>query len=190
MECPACRTANPERAAFCKSCGQRLAAAPVKAAASSGRAGGGGYAGFWLRLVAFGVDAVVAYGLLVLSGLAMRFAYSMVLARVSFDAAGEGLGRFTTTYETARNVAWAAILWLYLALPEALASQGSLGKRLVKVRVTDRKGERVSVVRATFRNLLKPLSSLCCMAGYLMAGVTARRQALHDLLSGCLVLRR
>ena len=43
-------------------------------------------------------------------------------------------------------------------------------------------------VRAFFRNVGKQISSFLLL-GYLLAGFTARKQALHDILAGCLVVR-
>lgn len=40
------------------------------------------------------------------------------------------------------------------------------------------------------RNLAKYLSNLTMGIGHLMCGFTIKKQALHDLLAGCLVLRR
>jgi uncharacterized RDD family membrane protein YckC len=36
----------------------------------------------------------------------------------------------------------------------------------------------------------RKISELTFLVGYLLAGFTERKQALHDLIAGCLVLRR
>jgi uncharacterized RDD family membrane protein YckC len=48
----------------------------------------------------------------------------------------------------------------------------------------------VTFARAAWRNAAKLISSLTFLVGYLVAGVTEKKQALHDILAGCLVLRR
>jgi uncharacterized RDD family membrane protein YckC len=56
--------------------------------------------------------------------------------------------------------------------------------------VTDLNGNRISFGRATGRYFGKFISSLTLMIGYMMAGWTRRKQALHDIMAECLVLRR
>ena len=43
---------------------------------------------------------------------------------------------------------------------------------------------------ATLRHLGKLISGLIFYVGFVLAGFTPRRQALHDLLAGCLVVKR
>ncbi len=83
-------------------------------------------------------------------------------------------------------VAW----WLYYALMESSSLQGTLGKLAVGSIVTDLEGERISFLKATGRNLGKLISSLLFCVGYLVAGFTERKQALHDMMAGCLVIQK
>ena len=69
------------------------------------------------------------------------------------------------------------------------AAQGTLGKISLSLRVTDTHGDPITFRRATFRHLFKILSTLFVFVGWLMAAFTPRKQALHDLLAGTLVLR-
>jgi len=57
------------------------------------------------------------------------------------------------------------------------------------IKVTDLEGRRVSFGRATGRYFAKILSVLICYVGFIMAGFTARKQALHDMIGGTLVVR-
>jgi uncharacterized RDD family membrane protein YckC len=50
-------------------------------------------------------------------------------------------------------------------------------------------GNRISFGRATGRYFAKILSKMILMIGFLMAGFTQQKQALHDILAGCLVVR-
>ncbi len=50
--------------------------------------------------------------------------------------------------------------------------------------------QHVAIIPTSFRSVFKPLSTALLMIGFLMAGITARKQALHDMFAGCLVLRR
>ena len=62
--------------------------------------------------------------------------------------------------------------------------------RLLGLKVTDLAGNRITFARASGRFFGKILSGMILGIGFLMAGFTARKQALHDILAGCLVLRQ
>jgi uncharacterized RDD family membrane protein YckC len=69
--------------------------------------------------------------------------------------------------------------------------QATIGKRLLGLVVTDMAGQRVSFSRATGRHFAKIVTNLVpAFIGYIMAAFTEKKQALHDMLAGCLVLRR
>lgn len=80
------------------------------------------------------------------------------------------------------------VLTIYHTLLVASPWQGSVGKRLVGIRVTDMQGNRISVGRSLGRSLAQYLSGLIFMIGYLMAFNSPKRQALHDRIAGTVVL--
>ncbi len=80
--------------------------------------------------------------------------------------------------------------WCYHASFECSSWQGSLGKMALGIRVTDLQGERIGFLRATGRHFGKLFSALTLMFGFLMIAFTEKRQGLHDMLSGCLVVDR
>jgi uncharacterized RDD family membrane protein YckC len=56
--------------------------------------------------------------------------------------------------------------------------------------VTDLEGQRLTFGRASGRFFAKIISGLIPFGiGYIMAGFTEKRQALHDMIASCLVLR-
>jgi uncharacterized RDD family membrane protein YckC len=73
---------------------------------------------------------------------------------------------------------------------ESSSWQATLGKKILGLRVTDLAGNRITFARASGRFFGKILSGMILGIGFLMAGFTARKQALHDILAGCLVLRQ
>lgn len=79
------------------------------------------------------------------------------------------------------------VLIVYWVLMESSRWQASLGKLALGLKVVDEKGQRLTVVRALGRNLLKILSCATLMIGFMMAGWTQRKQALHDKIADCLV---
>jgi uncharacterized RDD family membrane protein YckC len=80
--------------------------------------------------------------------------------------------------------------WLYFTLMESSPLQATLGKAAIGILVTDAEGGRISALRANGRYWAKIISAIPLGFGYLMAGFTLRRQALHDLIAGTLVTRK
>lgn len=154
------------------------------------------YAGFWRRALAYVVDAsllaivqlLLAAAVLVLSP--QNFSFSIptegnaAASAVAWDVIAIG--------EKLINVAIVsgAIAWAYFSILESSPARATLGKTVVGIYVGDLEGDPISFWRASARFWLKSLSSLLLMSGWLMAAFTPRKQTLHDLLSGCLVLRR
>jgi uncharacterized RDD family membrane protein YckC len=79
---------------------------------------------------------------------------------------------------------------LYYALLESSTWQGTLGKRALGLEVTDLEGRRISFGRATGRFFAKIISALILWIGFIMAGFTEKKQALHDMIAGTLVIRK
>jgi len=79
--------------------------------------------------------------------------------------------------------------WIYEAAMESSAKQATLGKMALGLKVTDVEGRRISFARATGRHFAKYISGMILLIGYIMAGFTARKQALHDMIAGTLVIR-
>jgi uncharacterized RDD family membrane protein YckC len=92
------------------------------------------------------------------------------------------------------TVSFAAIFvlgWLYYASMESSAYQGTLGKMALGLIVTDMQGRRISFGRASGRFFAKLLTGLIpFFVGYIMAGFTEKKQALHDIIASCLVLKK
>jgi len=61
---------------------------------------------------------------------------------------------------------------------------------LLGIQVVDLEGRQISFGRASGRHFAKILSTIILMIGFLMALFTQRKQALHDIIAGCLVVKR
>jgi uncharacterized RDD family membrane protein YckC len=186
MYCSKCGAAMANAAAFCSTCGQAF---PVYAAVQRVE-----YAGFWLRFLAYVIDsavmtlgiAVVLIPLLLLTGL------GALLRRIrpEEDWGDAGFILILGLLFLAATVSL-VVTWLYHALMECSEWQATVGKRVMGLVVADLAGQRISFARATGRHFGKIVTNMVPLAiGYIMAGFTERRQALHDMLAGCLVLRR
>ena len=80
--------------------------------------------------------------------------------------------------------------WLYHTMMESSRHQATLGKMALGIIVTDLNGARISFARANARFFGKWISGMIMNIGYLMAAFTEKKQALHDILAGCLVIRK
>jgi uncharacterized RDD family membrane protein YckC len=130
------------------------------------------YAGFWVRLAAALLDAA----LLGAVGLAIGLA-ALALAGPNARAPALAIALLVT--------------WLYCALMESSPAGATFGKRAFRLQVLTADGmQRVGFLRATGRWAGRWLSSGVLLIGYLVQPFTARRQALHDLLAGTVVVAR
>jgi len=82
------------------------------------------------------------------------------------------------------------IAWLYCTLFESSLYQATPGKRTFGLVVVNTKGNRIGFGQAALRSFVKYLISNIFGIGYLIALFTQKRQSLHDLLSGCLVISK
>ena len=152
-----------------------------------------GYAGFWLRVAAYFIDTIIIEVVVLPIALVAGFIFGIWggmhhvkpgfvnydgTLNVGFVLLEVGIVIFSMTFR-----------WLYFALQESSAAQATLGKRLLGLRVTDLNGQRISMGRATGRFFGKIISGLILCVGFMMAGFTERKQALHDIMAGTLVVR-
>jgi uncharacterized RDD family membrane protein YckC len=159
------------------------AARPAPAAAAPGELlpeGGIVHAGFWRRCAAYMLDSIIlSVAMLVVFGL-IGFATAALIAGNHPGIAG--LLVFLA------YVLLIVGMWLYFAKFESGPSQATPGKRVMGIKVTDDKGQRIGFGRATGRFFGKIISGMIMNIGYMMAGFTGRKQALHDLMAGCCVV--
>jgi len=80
--------------------------------------------------------------------------------------------------------------WLYFTLLESSHQRGTFGKRIMELAVTDLNGDRISFCRANGRYWGKTISVITIFIGFIMAGMTKKKQALHDKMARCLVVKR
>ena len=147
------------------------------------------YAGFWRRAGAFLVDVLPV-------GLALAFSYdAMVGFEMTvmdfFDRAGQVGGRdvFLSKVGTVAAGAW-VIYILYAAVAEGSAMQGTIGKRLLGMRVLDVNGRRLGYFRSIFRNGAKMLSVVSGGLGCLWIAWSGKKRGWHDLLAKSTVVMK
>ena len=145
------------------------------------------YASFWKRFAAAFIDAIVSAIASVLFGVPV-----LVLMMLVVIAEGEEPDpvALTAVFEGAAQLLALFVGWMYFALLESSRLQATPGKLALGIRVTDLAGNRVGFEKATWRYFGKFVSALPLLGGFVMAAFTARRQALHDRMAGCLVVNR
>lgn len=207
MFCSKCGATVAANSSFCQTCGtpvnQSIEVAAPLGGAVSPHAGVGAivyasnvaYAGFWLRFVAHLIDSVIiGFGALLLI-VPLFFLMGGVAIIGSMPRHGEEpnpavVGGFLMLIFTLAGLGILA-QWLYFAYLESGEKQATWGKQAMNIYVTDLAGNRVSFGRASGRYFGKIISGLIPLfIGYIMAGFTERKQALHDMIASTLVLRK
>lgn len=138
------------------------------------------YAGFWLRFAAALIDGIIL--------LILNFGIGMGLGLLLM-AAASGSRDTLGLMQMLGRVVGIVVAWLYFAVQEGSTAHATIGKRAVGIRVTDLSGQPVTFARASGRHFSKYISILTLLIGYVLAAFTPRKQALHDMIAGCLVVR-
>lgn len=88
------------------------------------------------------------------------------------------------------SLALLVIIWLYYALLESSPWQASLGKRLMGLKVVDKRGRKLTFSKASKRMLLRLVTNLTFYFGFFTAAFDKHRETLHDHLSKSVVISR
>jgi uncharacterized RDD family membrane protein YckC len=152
------------------------------------------YAGFWKRLGAYLLDTVILYiPSMLIQKMMGSDAAEAAMKQAQLAAPGDphvmmaALTQFYGTMMPAILVI-TVLTWLYFAVCESSPWQATVGKLALGIRVTDMHGKRISFPRALGRYAAKYLSAIIMGIGFLMVAWTQRKQGLHDLVAGTLVL--
>jgi uncharacterized RDD family membrane protein YckC len=212
MFCSKCGAAVAEGAVFCTSCGQPASGPPPAAVAATppppqpawqpGPPPGTAptarlpvtYAGFWLRFVAAFIDGL-ALGVPLVPIFFLIFADvfpSLIHSQDPAELMMTVLPRVLVLL-----VIYLVGSWLYWALMESSAWQATLGKKALGLYVTDLAGNRGTFAKTSGRffagrglGSVPYIGGLYFLISCICAGFTEKKQALHDMMAGCLVLRK
>lgn len=155
------------------------------------------YAGFWLRFVAVIIDGII---ISILQSVVIMPIFAMLgfgfatASGFDFNSMSEEdmigmIAALVATASAAMTVSF-VIQTFYFTLMESSKYQATVGKMALGLKVTDTNGEKLDFTKALLRQLGKIISGLVMMIGYIMAGVTEKKQALHDMIAGALVVRK
>jgi uncharacterized RDD family membrane protein YckC len=148
------------------------------------------FAGFWIRLVSHFFDGI-------LLGIPMIIIQSIILMSVT--------GTFslevwlmedeltivqTVTYLSFTFFSHIVLSIIYYAVMESSKYQGTLGKLMLGLKVTDEEGNRIGFWTAFGRLLSKTFLSGILFIGYIMVAFTKKKQGLHDLIVSTVVIKK
>ena len=209
MYCSKCGAAIAPDSAFCTTCGtaqvRPLVGNPVAVSVPpnvgvAGYSAGRGqfvYGDFWARLIAYVLDGIII-GVVFVPLALILFAVMGAAAHLhdleDLQRHGSPDPAFVVAIiSLVATFAIASLLlsWLYHAYFESSSWQGTPGKKVMNIYITDLNGHPITFWHATGRLLAKIISGMIPLfLGYIMAAFTERRQALHDMIAGTLVLKR
>lgn len=150
------------------------------------------YASFGQRLRAWLLDLLILTvpNMVVFYALGGLEAYRHLMAQMQSGVDMAALQQYVvaTRPEAILSV---VIGFVYYCLFEASRWQATPGKLALKLRVVDTQGQRLSIGRSAVRNVVRLANLVIWIVPfvcYLAVAWTQRRQGLHDLLAGTLVL--
>jgi uncharacterized RDD family membrane protein YckC len=148
------------------------------------------YAGFWKRVAAYIIDAILLAIVSRLIGPLFNVSVAEEALKSAILGGTAPLEAYMQFYRSmsAYMLVSTVITWLYFILCESSAWQATVGKLALGIRVTDMDGRRISFARALGRYAGKYVSAFILLIGFIMVGFTQRKQGLHDLMAGTLVL--
>jgi len=148
------------------------AAVPAVSSASRTVAADSNYGGFWIRLVAYVLDAII---------LGIPIAILRFALNPSDPSSGHPVLVFVLTVII--EVAYFAGFW-------SSGLQATLGQKICGLRVVSATDfGKVSFGRAVGRFFAMILSGLIFCIGFLMIAFTERKQGLHDMIAGTYVIK-
>lgn len=131
------------------------------------------YAGFWRRVLAYLIDALI---------IGVPIALIELIVRMVLINFGRGVVLLA-------DVPLGLLGWLYFALMESSSRMATIGKIVVGLRVVGEHGARISFLRATGRYFGLLLTDMTFGIGFLICAWTRRKQATHDMISRTFVVR-
>jgi uncharacterized RDD family membrane protein YckC/Tfp pilus assembly protein PilE len=135
------------------------------------------FAGFWSRFAAVWLDGFVIYAFLIVIGIVVFILGKVLNISVSANSA-------TFLF----YVLYFGISAFYFSIMESGSKSASYGKRWLGLMVVDVKGNRISGGRAFARWISHFFSYLTLYIGFFMQPFTSKKQALHDMMSGTIVI--
>ena len=147
-----------------------------------------------MRLVAFIIDAIII-------GVLQSFVFVPILGVLGISIFNstpdmsdpDQVAGMVATIVAAMGTVWILamiIQILYFTFMESSKYQATVGKLALGIIVTDVNGAKLDFTKALVRNLCRIISNITMLIGYIIAGFTEKKQALHDIIAGTLVVKK
>jgi uncharacterized RDD family membrane protein YckC len=149
------------------------------------------FAGFWIRVGASIIDSlIIGIPVAIIMGIVMAAAMPGIMSgpEPSPDDVAGAFGIFAIVY-----ILIFVAAWLYDAMLTASPAGGTIGKRVVGVRVVrGSDGSQLTFGRATGRFFAKTFITgiIPFGIGFMMAGFTDRKRALHDMIADTVCIKK
>ena len=143
------------------------------------------HGGFWLRLAAAIIDTIITQLGLTIIGVIIG-----IFVGIFMGAAGSPMGDIEMI---AGGIGYAIGIigqWLYFTIFEISGWMATPGKKILGLQVTDLNGQKIGFGRANGRYWGKIVSALILMIGFIMIAFTDKKQGLHDIMAGTLVIKK
>jgi uncharacterized RDD family membrane protein YckC len=140
------------------------------------------YAGFWRRWRAHALDTLIIS--FAMTPIRLLFGWDVSLKMFLHPSM-----MFTSPQIQWYSFALLLVWWLYSSIMESSKKQATVGKIALSIKVVDMQGNRITFLHATGRYFGRTLSYATLFIGFMMAGWTQKKQALHDLIAETLVVR-
>ncbi|MGD6818285.1 RDD family protein [Metabacillus sp. 113a] len=127
------------------------------------------YAGFWIRFGAYMIDVLIL---------------AIIFGVPSFLLIGGD-----PVINTAIRVVIGSLLALYVIFMPTTKWQGTIGKKLLGLKIVNENGGRLTPGAAILRYVGQIISAIILYIGFIMAGFTDRKRALHDMLARSYVVK-
>jgi uncharacterized RDD family membrane protein YckC len=178
FECPECKqhlvidAGDAGSEIQCPTCFKIITVPQTIIPAPTQIAGASGYARLFTRFAAGCVDFIVLYIL------------SSILIAVILD-----IGNSEGLIPACGDLLVVLNGWIYYSVLLSSSWQATLGMKVLKIKITDKTGGRISFGCASVRYFVSLLSALPFFAGFLMIPFTGKKQGFHDMMAGTYVLK-
>jgi uncharacterized RDD family membrane protein YckC len=137
----------------------------------------GSYGGFWIRVVAYIIDAIILGIIGGILSVPLGVNYSDV------NSLNSAAARTSNGIDLVLSLVYFVGLWTYMG--------GSIGQRILGMRVVDATtGQPIGLGKAVIRWLGVLLSFFVCFIGVIWVAFDGRKQGWMDKIAGTVVVRR
>tara|TARA_B100000676_G_scaffold84701_1_gene84748 strand:- start:30 stop:683 length:654 start_codon:yes stop_codon:yes gene_type:complete len=198
MACTHCGVNPRNGKSFCQHCGVKTKDKQIMCTKCGGSLGlsdaynhfnslSNKYAGFWKRAAAAFVDSLIIMplGFLIIGIMHWLDLYNFFLL-LDLDYNQYVDPDYYLFYLLPSSL----VGIFYFCGMESSSKQATLGKMALGIKVVGMQDEQISFGKALARHFGKWISALCCYIGFIMVGLTHKKQGLHDILASAQVINK